>query len=233
MSFRGTGIQPVLVAGSQRTFSAPSFSLCIQESGNILRSAGTLPLGMYRRNLPHWYPYDAAVFVTWRLFGTLPRRPRAPRREVVDGNAFREVDRQLDLAAFGPIWLREPSVAEGVAGTVEAAEGERGLCALHAYVVMPNHVHLLLSPNRPLCEVTKWIKGASARRANLLLGRTGRPFWQDESFDHWARNRAEFEKIRCYIEHNPVSAGLVEEPVQWPYSSARRRAQAERLCHGF
>jgi len=188
---------------------------------------------MYWRNLPHWWPHGAAVFVTWRLFGTLPRGPRGARREVVDGRAFREVDRELDTAAFGPAWLREPSIAKGVAGTIEeAATLERGLCALHAYVVMPNHVHLLLSPSRPLCEVTKWIKGASARRANLLLGRTSRPFWQDESFDHWARTRAEFEKIRHYIEHNPVIAGLVAEPAQWPYSSARCRAQAERLCHG-
>jgi REP element-mobilizing transposase RayT len=185
---------------------------------------------MYRRNLPHWYPYDAAVFVTWRLFGTLPRRPGAARPEVVNRHAFREADRQLDLAAIGPTWLLDAAVAERVAGTIEAAAAERGLCTLHAYVVMPNHVHLLLSPNKPLCEVTKWIKGASARHANLLLGRTGQPFWQDESFDHWARNRAEFEKIRYYIEHNPVSAGLVAEPAQWPYSSARRRAQAEGGC---
>jgi len=142
------------------------------------------------------------------------------------------VDRQLDRATFGPAWLRQPAIAECVTATIEAAELEHGLCTAHAFVVMPNHVHLLLSPSRLLREVTRWIKGASARRANLLLHRTGRPFWQDESFDHWVRNRAEFEKIRYYIEHNPVSAGLVQTPEQWRYSSAGRRAQAEGLCHG-
>jgi hypothetical protein len=44
---------------------------------------------------------------------------------------------------------------------------------------------------------------AFARDANRVLGRTGEPFWQKESYDHWVRNRNEFEKIRAYIEMNP------------------------------
>jgi hypothetical protein len=52
------------------------------------------------------------------------------------------------------------------------------------------------------------------------IGFTGSYFWQDESFDHWVRNPAEWEKIRTYIERNPVSAGLVARPEDWPWSSA-------------
>jgi len=84
---------------------------------------------------------------------------------------------------------------------------------------MPNHVHALLTPQRDLWQVTKWIKGASARRANQMLGRSGAPFWQDESFDHWVRTSSEFEHILNYIAMNPVRAGLVSEPSQWPFSS--------------
>jgi len=40
------------------------------------------------------------------------------------------------------------------------------------------------------------------------LGRTGEPFWQKESYDHWVRNQAEFLRIKAYIENNPVKAGL-------------------------
>jgi hypothetical protein len=80
----------------------------------------------------------------------------------------------------------------------------------------------LLAPIAPLGQITQQIKGATARQANLILGRTGSPFWQDESFDHWVRNPGEGQKIRVYIERNPVVAGLVDKPEDWPWSSASR-----------
>jgi len=183
---------------------------------------------MYRRNLPHWHPQGPAVFVTWRLFGSLPRRPIAKATASEDaGKAFRDFDVRLDRAEFGPTWLACPSIAEQLVRIVRASGDERSLCVLHAFVVMPNHVHLLITPARPLCEITRWIKGTSARRANEFLRRTGSPFWQDESFDHWARNGAEFERIQDYIWNNPVKAGLAEHPGEWPYSDCPRRAQAK------
>jgi putative DNA methylase len=54
------------------------------------------------------------------------------------------------------------------------------------------------------------------------LGRTGEPFWQDESHDRWVRNEREFNRIVAYIEENPVSAGLATPPEDWPWSSAAR-----------
>jgi putative DNA methylase len=102
---------------------------------------------------------------------------------------------------------------------------------LHAFVVMPNHVHILVTPLVPMAKLTQRIKGRSARLANEILGRTGQPFWQDESFDHWVRNSVQFEKIRSYIENNPVKAGLVAESCLWPYSSAFG-TQAEACATG-
>ena len=134
------------------------------------------------------------------------------------------MDVHLDRAEFGPTWLAWPPIADRLVGTIRAAEADRRLCALHAYVVMPNHVHLLITPSKPLREVTKWIKGVSAREANRLLARTGERFWQDESFDHWARNQAQFEKIRGYIWNNPVKAGLANHPDEWQYSDCPSRS---------
>ena len=71
-------------------------------------------------------------------------------------------------------------------------------------------------------KLARLIKGATARQANLILSRTGMRFWQDESFDHWIRNLAESQKIRVYIENNPVAAGLAVRPEEWPWSSASR-----------
>ena len=115
-------------------------------------------------------------------------------------------------------------MADLVSNVIEAADVDRHLCRLHCFVVMPNHVHMLITPYRPLREVTNWIKGLSARKANQVLGRTGTPFWQDESFDHWTRSREEFEKIERYILENPVRAGLVRKPAEWKFSTAGRTA---------
>jgi len=93
---------------------------------------------------------------------------------------------------------------------------------LQAFVVMPNHVHVLLEPKVPLAKITRGIKGVSARLANSILGRTGKPFWQDESFDRWLRDEVDFTKTLRYIENNPVQAGLVRNSHDWRWSSAWR-----------
>ena len=70
-----------------------------------------------------------------------------------------------------------------------------------------------------------------------MLALTGCPFWQEESYDHLVRDEREFERIRFYVEHNPVRAGLVMEADQYRWSSAWRatRGGAQRtrgLPHG-
>jgi REP element-mobilizing transposase RayT len=90
----------------------------------------------------------------------------------------------------------------------------------HAFAVMPNHVHLLVTPAIALPKLTKSLKGITAKGANTELALTGTPFWQEESYDHLVRNGWEFERIRAYIEENPVRAGLVEEASQYRWSSA-------------
>jgi type I restriction enzyme R subunit/putative DNA methylase len=82
--------------------------------------------------------------------------------------------------------------------------------------------HILIDPRAELSRITKAVKNFSARQANAILERTGQPFWQDESYDHWVRGRDEMEKIVRYIEHNPVAAGLVERVEAWRWSSAFR-----------
>jgi REP element-mobilizing transposase RayT len=92
---------------------------------------------------------------------------------------------------------------------------------LHAAVVMPEHVHLLLTPMRDadgevcwLADILKGIKGASAHDVNCILGTCG-PVWQEESFDHVIRSEGEFEAKVEYIEQNPVRRGLVRSPEEY------------------
>jgi REP element-mobilizing transposase RayT len=125
----------------------------------------------------------------------------------------------LDAGKFGPLWLADPEFAAYAEYPILRG-AELGRFLLHAYVIMPNHVHVLLDPYVPLAKISGPIKGVSACDINARLGRTGKPLWQDESFDHWIRNAAEFERIRYYIEWNPVHARLVSEPQNWKWSSA-------------
>ena len=86
---------------------------------------------------------------------------------------------------------------------------------------MANHVHLLVVPYISPTRFLQSLKSYTARQANKLLGRTGEPFWQRESYDHGVRDEAERRRIISYIENNPVKAGLVNSPRNYPYGLAR------------
>ena len=199
-------------------------------------------MSFYRRNLPHWQPEGAALFITWRLRGSLPRvNPSetgrlvaqtfasvqnvrdlvaGPSSESLAKSNFSEFDSALDKVTTGPLWLKNPRVAQSVVETIQKGETQLGCFLLSALVIMPNHVHILIHPHVSVAHITKGIKGASARAANKILRRAGKPFWQDESFDHWIRTQGEYEGIQAYIEQNPVQAGLVKCADEWPWSSA-------------
>jgi REP-associated tyrosine transposase len=138
------------------------------------------------------------------------------------GRAFVEWDRLLDRASVGPSWLKDPRLARIAVNALEHGQTKLGFYKLHAYVVMANHIHLLLTPAVAVRRIMRGLKGVTACQANRLLRRRGQPFWQDESFDHWVRDGREFDRIISYIEFNPVKAGLVEYPEDWPWSSAAR-----------
>lgn len=188
----------------------------------------------YRRRLPHWVPDQVPVFVTWRLAGSMPRTPPvvlaaspvAPARGAGASSAGRKfvaVDGDLDRDQRGPRWLADARIAEMVTTAVLYGDAGRQLYHLYAYVIMPNHVHVVWQPCRPLCRIMEWLKGTTARRANRFLGRREEPFWQDESYDHWIRTETELNRIIRYVERNPVGAGLVDKIEDWPWSSAGDR----------
>ena len=94
---------------------------------------------------------------------------------------------------------------------------------------MPNHVHLLVEIwQTPQSELIQNWKGFSARRINRVLGRRGK-LWQEDYWDRYIRDEAHYRKVVHYIESNPVKAGLVKMPAEWPFSSARFRDEYHRL----
>jgi putative transposase len=98
---------------------------------------------------------------------------------------------------------------------------------LYAYVVMPNHVHVVWKPRLSLPRILQWLKGVTAKRGKSLLGLGVKHFWQDESYDHWVRSERELQKIIRYVEWNPVKAGLADCIEEWPWSSAHLIATSD------
>ena len=149
-------------------------------------------VSFYRRRLPHWQPRDKAVFVTWRLHRSCEHRR----------------------------FLDRPEIAKLVEDSLRFGATVKDWYWLHSYAIMPNHVHVLLDTDKDLARITHRIKRFTARRANQILARTGNPFWQIESFDHWLRTEWEFRETVEYIEMNPVRSGLSGRPEEYRWSSA-------------
>ena len=181
---------------------------------------------MQHRRLPHIYPPGKWLFVTWSLHGSLPHARYPPPNKMADGKAFVWMDRYLDRAEWGPRFLQQEAVATLVANSLLRG-AELGHYQLGAFAIMANHVHALVLPWVPPSRLLKSLKGYTAHEANRLLGRTGEPFWQRESYDHWVRNQEEWYRIAAYIENNPVKAGLVSRAEEYPWTSAHERWRAK------
>ena len=149
----------------------------------------------YERRLPHLHVLGEPLFVTFRLYGSLPANRIFPRQNLKSGRTFVAMDRLLGSARSGPLYLRQPKIAKMVVQTVHDGESRFRRYELHAFVVMPNHVHLLVTPK---VTAQKWLgplKGFTAHEAIRILGLHNTPFWQDESYDHLIRDGG-FDRIK-------------------------------------
>ena len=189
-----------------------------------------------RRRLPHWRQPEATYFVTFRLKDSIPQTALHKwqmRREsflwskgitelddfsVAVGQLTKEDRREFEQSfgrdyqgildvGHGSCVLRDAENAAIVASALEHFDGER--YRLGRYVVMPNHVHLLIQPFErwELSKIIQTGKSFSARRINQRIGKSG-SLWQAEPFDHIVRGLTEMKYFERYIEENPVKATL-------------------------
>src|SRR5713101_7024221 len=99
----------------------------------------------HRRRLPHIYPEDTPLFVTWHLHGSMPVSLLPPPSPLSSGQSFLWLDQQLDNPRHGPMYLRQSDIARIVVGSIHKGV-DLGHYELEAFVVMANHVHLLIQP---------------------------------------------------------------------------------------
>lgn len=121
--------------------------------------------------------------------------------------------------------LANPSLARVLLNSWGFLRGQERI-KLFAFCVMPDHYHLLfcLMPGEDLSDVLESTNKFTSGKINKVLNRKGR-FWQNGFRDHCCRDEDDLHDSCEYIEHNPLRAGLVSHPAEWPYSSAHPNNQ--------
>ena len=173
----------------------------------------------HARKLPHIHAVGQPTFITWNLHGSIPAGRVFPEGATA-GQAFVAMDQLLDNARSGPLYLKMPEIAGIIVEALQYREHVLKNFDLHAWVIMANHVHILITPHVGVSAIMRSLKRHTAREANRILGLTGQPFWNVESYDHLVRSGQEFKRIAAYIEMNPVKAGVAAAPEDYPWSSA-------------
>lgn len=165
---------------------------------------------------------SAVLAATFQLLDAVPARRMYQLQQGIDPDdrrrLFNRVEPDLDRG-LGCCWLREDRIAATVRESLLHDHGQR--YKMHAWVIMPNHVHCLVEPleGNTLGRILGGIKGFSANRINKLLQRSG-GVWLANSFITRIRHEEHLDAAREYIHSNPVNAGLCELPEQWKWSSA-------------
>jgi len=195
-----------------------------------LRAAGWHSRGY----LPHFDGRVIPQFISIHLADSVPKTVIEKwKRELDTKNSTQDkillqnrIERYADQG-FGEALLKDHRVAEMVQETLLGDDGKK--YRLSAWVVMPNHVHLLAAgfENYTVSDIMQSFKSLTAHKSNRLLGRSGQ-FWMLDYFDRYIRNVKHYKKTVEYIENNPVKAGLCSKPEEYRFSSAWFRQQARQ-----
>jgi REP element-mobilizing transposase RayT len=194
---------------------------------NDLRDAGWHSRGY----LPHFDGLAIPQFITLRLFDSVPDAVlRSWMRELDVLNSKKDqiilqkrIEKYIDQG-YGEAFMKIHRVAEMVQKDLLYYDGQS--YRLSSWVVMPNHIHFLVTrfDAIELADIMQSFKSLTSHKANRTLRRKGQ-FWMEDYFDRYIRNAEHFMKTVRYIENNPVKARLCKKPEDWPFSSARFRAQ--------
>lgn len=181
-----------------------------------------MPLSHSRGYLPH---IEGAEFqmITYRLADALPKEVVQGLSEGCSGETRRKkIESYLD-SGYGKCWLAIPEIAELVIDNWFYFDGKR--YDMIAYVVMPNHVHVLIRvySKVSLSKIVHGWKSYTAKRIAAFVKEAGEPpalpVWQAEYWDRYIRNQHHFDRAIEYIHQNPVNAGLAQTAEAWPWSS--------------
>ena len=206
----------------------------IQENGAprpLRENVIPAPAWHSRGYLPHFESSEATQHVIFHLADSLPQTVlqeleaelKSLPVEKRDVERRKRVDEWID-AGHGSCALRRPAIADMVQGSLLTYDSQR-YCLL-AWVVMPNHVHVLFQPINgwTVAKIVASWKKFTARRIcddRRVCGKaSGAPVWHREYWDRYIRDQTHLLQAVEYIHLNPVKAGLVNTPECWRWSSA-------------
>jgi REP element-mobilizing transposase RayT len=174
--------------------------------------------GWHRRYLPHFDGAELIQSITYRLVDALPSNPSVIGSKTPAQRARLQA---LFDAGHGACILRRPEIATLVVESWHHFDARR--YRLHAWVVMPNHVHLVATvlPGFPLARIVRDWKSYTAHAIRKQTGRGA--VWHAGYWDRFIRDEDHYDAAVEYVERNPVVAGLVAHPEAWPWSSAAAR----------
>jgi putative DNA methylase len=172
---------------------------------------------VHRTRLPHWEAGEAPQHIIFRLADSLPTHLLAQWEEELrhlpetrrNAERRQRIEQALD-AGHGSCLLRDPALAQIVEDALLHFDGLR--YRLHEWAVMPNHVHVLVTPlhGYSLSSIVHSWKSYTAKAINRVRGSSG-PVWQEDYFDRMVRDEAHFARVAAYVRENPQRAGLPEE----------------------
>jgi carbamoylphosphate synthase large subunit/REP element-mobilizing transposase RayT len=225
---RSTGILPVGQTGvSPVSQPQPTGETPVLQTGSPVFHALD-PHGdvtITRRNLPHWHQDGATYFVTFRLADAVPAallkewkqefetwkkfhpEPWDGRTKHEYQNRFQDGREQWLDQGHGACLLNQPEIATAVAEALRHFDRKRYV--LDRWVIMPNHVHVLVQPagGFALPVILHSWKSFTAKEINRIRGTSG-AVWQDENYDRIVRDFDELERYRDYITRNPEEANV-------------------------
>lgn len=191
------------------------------------------PIWWDRGYHPHFESQDHVQHICVHLADSLPKaivdRMAAELRKVPPTQRTPEKESRVNAyldAGHGDCVLREREVALLVQDSLLHFANTR--YALHAWCIMPNHVHILMQPLNGITMSTSmasWKKFTGRRISEWRQRHRSQPpgpAWHREYFDRYIRDEAHYRNVVAYIHQNPVKAGLVSEATQWEWSSAFR-----------
>ncbi len=182
-----------------------------------------------RGYLPHCES-EKLQSITFRLCDSVPKdviikwKEECKHASKIDNTAkevqMRKLIEQYEDAGLGECYLKDDRIAELVQNALLHFDGERYI--LLRWCIMPNHVHVLvkLDDSYSLSDVMHSWRSYTSHEANKILNRTGQ-FWMEEYFDRYIRDEKHLNNVIEYIDNNPVKAGLVENPEDFKWCSAR------------
>jgi len=181
-----------------------------------------------RGYLPHFNGSEVIQSITFRLADSLSEDVRQRMGRELQQAPDIEVERRRRIEAWldagmGSCALGHPRLAGVMQESLLRGDGER--YRLLAWCIMPNHVHVLITPRAPLGKIVQSWKsypGRWARTHATELGQeiSGNAFWMREYWDRYIRDEGHFRQVVEYIHRNPVVAGLCATPQEWRWSSA-------------